>query len=66
MLQLSGQLEVISVYKNSVRYLVQGGLPYETDGDARCLTWGCYFGCSVLLRVFQAKPQYFKSSRSLT
>ena len=41
-----------------------GGLPYETDGDARRLAYGCKFWILVSLRVFRAKPQYFKPPRS--
>ena len=41
-----------------------GGLPYETDGDARRLAYGCKFWILVSLRVFRAKRQYFKPPRS--
>ena len=41
-----------------------GGLPYETDGDARLLAQGCKFWILVSLRVFRAKRQYFKPPRS--
>ena len=37
-----------------------GGLPFETDGDARRLAEGCKFWILVSLRVFRAKRQYFK------
>ena len=33
----------------------EGGLPYETDGDARRLALGCKFWILVSLRVFRAK-----------
>ena len=36
-----------------------GGLPYETDGDARRLPEGCKFWILVSLRVFREKRQYF-------
>ena len=42
----------------------RGGLPHETDGDARHLTKGCKFWIMVLLRVFQAKCQYSMLPRS--
>ena len=42
----------------------RGGLPYETDGDARRLAYGCKFWILVSLRVFRAKRQYFKVPRS--
>ena len=41
----------------------EGGLPYETDGDARCLALGCKFWILVSLRVFRAKRRYFKPPR---
>ena len=41
-----------------------GGLPYETDGYARRLAYGCKFWTLVLFRVFRAKCQYFKPPRS--
>ena len=41
-----------------------GGLPYETDGDARRLAKGCKFWILVSLRVFRGKRQYFKPPRS--
>ena len=41
-----------------------GGLPYETDGDARRLAQGCKFLILVSLRLFRAKRQYFKPPRS--
>ena len=37
----------------------EGGLSYETDGDARRLAWGCKFWILVSLKVFWAKRQYF-------
>ena len=40
----------------------RGGLPYETDGDARRLARK--FCILVSLRVFRAKRQYFKPPRS--
>ena len=40
------------------------GIPYETDGDARCLAQGSEFWIFVSLRVFRAKRQYFKPPRS--
>ena len=42
----------------------RGGLPYETDGDARRLAKGCKFWILVSLRVFQVKRQYFMPPRS--
>ena len=41
-----------------------GGLPYETDGDAHCLTLGCKFWILVSLRVFQAQHTYIKPPRN--
>ena len=41
-----------------------GGLPYETDRDARRLDLGCKLWISVSLRVFWAKHQYFMPPRS--
>ena len=41
-----------------------GGLPYETDGDARRLAQGYKFWILVSLRVFRAKHQYFKLPKS--
>ena len=35
-----------------------GGLPYEMDGDARRLAWGCKFRILVSLRVLWAKCHY--------
>ena len=47
---------------------VRGGLPYETDGDACRLAWGCKFWILVSVRVFRAKRQetqnYAKRTRS--
>ena len=42
----------------------RGGLPYETDGDARRLAQGCTFWILASLRVFPAKRQYVKPPRS--
>ena len=36
-----------------------GRLPYERDGDARRLAYGCKFRILVSLRVFWAKCHYF-------
>ena len=37
---------------NNLFFLGVGGLPYETDRDARRLAWGCKFWILVSLRVF--------------
>ena len=42
----------------------RGGLPYETNGDARRLAKGCKFLILVSRRVFRAKRQYFMPPRS--
>ena len=43
-----------------------GGIPYETDGDARRLALGCKFWIVVSLsyRVFRAQHQYIKPPRN--
>ena len=41
-----------------------GGIPYETDGDARRFALGCKFWILVSLRVFQAQHQYIKRPRN--
>ena len=47
-------LMIITIFNLSCAAPVPGGLPYETDGDARRLALGCKFWILVLLRVFQA------------
>ena len=37
----------------------EGELPYETDGDARRLAYGCKFRMFGLLRVFWENPNIF-------
>ena len=36
-----------------------GGIPYQRDGDARRLSYGCKLRILVSLRVFWAKCYYF-------
>ena len=40
-----------------------GGLPYESDGDARRLAKGCKLQILVSLRVLRTESQYFYPHR---
>ena len=43
---------------------MSGGLPYETDGDAHHLAYGCKFWILVSLKVLWAQHQYIKPLRN--
>ena len=52
----SREIEWAVFTETASRLIYPGGaLPYETDGDARRLAYGCKFWILVSLRVFRAK-----------